>query len=67
MSLGKKVHANKPFRYVSDKAYTYDVQMRIPDTAKAKKILGFTADTSLDTMLDEIIPWIKKQIAAGTI
>jgi UDP-glucose 4-epimerase len=65
--IWKKVHADKPFRYVSDKAYTYDVQMRIPDTAKAKKILGFTADTSLDTMLDEIIPWIKKQIAAGTI
>jgi UDP-glucose 4-epimerase len=65
--IWEKVHPDKPFRYVSDKAFKYDVQMRTPDTNKAKKILGFTAETSLDTMLNEIIPWIKDQIDMGNI
>jgi hypothetical protein len=34
---------------------------------KAARILGFTATTSLDAMLDEVVPWIEQAIAAGTI
>lgn len=62
-----KIHSNKPFRYVSDTPFTYDVQKRVPDTTKAKKVLGFTATTTLDEMLDEVIPWIQKQVELGTI
>lgn len=62
-----KVNGNKPFKYVSDKPYLYDVQKRIPDTRKAKKILGFSADTTLDQALDEVIPWIKNQVELGKI
>lgn len=65
--IWKKVHGNKPFRHISDKAFIYDVQKRIPDTSKAKKLLGFEAKTSLDEMLDEVIPWIKTQIEIGLI
>lgn len=65
--IWKKINGDKPFRYVSDKAFEYDVQKRIPDTTKAKKILGYKAETSLNTMLDEVIPWIKKQVEAGAI
>jgi nucleoside-diphosphate-sugar epimerase len=65
--IWEKVNKDKPFRYVSDKPFSYDVQKRIPDVTKAKKILGFTASTSLDTMLDEIIPWVKTQIALGKL
>ncbi|HEV2756055.1 MAG TPA: NAD(P)-dependent oxidoreductase [Actinomycetota bacterium] len=56
-----------PFRYVSDEPYEYDVQRRIPSTEKAKRVLGFVADTSLDEMLDEVIPWIGAAVTAGTI
>ena len=56
-----------PFNYVSDKAYTYDVQKRIPDVSKAKKLLGFETTTSLEDALDEIVPWIKNQIEIGGI
>ena len=35
--------------------------------AKAKKLLGFEAKTSLSDALDEIIPWIKQQIEIGGI
>ena len=46
---------------------TYDVQRRVPATEKAKRVLGFEATTTLDQMLDEVIPWITAAIEAGTI
>jgi len=65
--IWKKVNPGKPFRYVCDKPFTYDVQKRIPDTRKAKKVLGFEAKTSLSEMLDEVIPWIADQIRLKNI
>lgn len=67
-AIWKKVHGSKkPFRTVSDKPFEYDVQKRVPDVTKAKKLLGFEATTTLDTMLDEVIPWIQREVDAGTI
>ncbi|KKQ01654.1 MAG: hypothetical protein US11_C0005G0010 [Candidatus Roizmanbacteria bacterium GW2011_GWA2_36_23] len=60
--IWKKINGNKKFRYVSDKPFKNDVQKRIPDVKKAKRILGFEAKTTLDEMLDEVIIWIRKQI-----
>ena len=65
--IWKKINKDTPFGYVSDEPYKYDVQKRIPDVSKAKKILGFNANTSLDAALDEIIPWISEQIKLGDI
>ncbi|HUN81731.1 MAG TPA: NAD-dependent epimerase/dehydratase family protein [Phycisphaerae bacterium] len=65
--IWKKIHPNKPFRYVSDPPFQYDVRKRVPDTRKARTILGFEATTSLSTMLDEVIPWVRAAIANGTI
>ena len=56
-----------PLRVVSDEPFEYDVQRRVPSTEKAKRVLGFEATTSLDQMLDEVIPWIRSAIEAGTI
>jgi nucleoside-diphosphate-sugar epimerase len=56
-----------PLRLVHDDPFEYDVKRRIPDTVKAKKVLGFEATTTLDEMLDELIPWIGTAIKAGTI
>lgn len=63
----QKINRERPFRYVSDAPFKYDVQKRIPSIEKAKRILGFEARTSLSEALDEIIPWIKKQIEIGGI
>jgi UDP-glucose 4-epimerase len=52
----------KPFRYVSDPPYEYDVQMRSPDVSKAARLLGFRAETRLSQILDEVIPWIRDQV-----
>lgn len=65
--IWKKMNPDKPFNYISDKPFTYDVQKRIPDTKKAQTILGFSADTSLSEALDEIIPWVVEQIEIGGI
>jgi UDP-glucose 4-epimerase len=56
-----------PFRYVSDPGFEHDVQKRVPDVAKAKRVLGFEATTSLSVMLDEVIPWIDQAIRDGSI
>ncbi len=56
-----------PLSLVSDEAYTYDVQKRVPSVEKAKDLLGFEATTTLETMLDEVIPWIVDAVKAGTI
>jgi UDP-glucose 4-epimerase len=63
----KVYKGSKPLRTVSDKPYEYDVQRRVPDVSKAKKLLGYESTTTLSTMLDEVIPWIQKEIEEGTI
>ncbi len=63
-----KVHQGaKPFAYVSDIAYEYDVQKRVPDVSKAKSLLGYEATTGLSDMLDIVIPWIANAVKDGTI
>jgi UDP-glucose 4-epimerase len=56
-----------PFRYVCDEPFAYDVQRRVPDVGKAREVLGFEATTSLDTMLDEVIPWVIEAVHAGRL
>jgi UDP-glucose 4-epimerase len=65
--IWRKINKDKPLKLLSEKPFEYDVQKRIPSTKKAKELLGFEATTSLDTALDEVIPWIKEQIKKGGI
>jgi nucleoside-diphosphate-sugar epimerase len=63
-----KVHGDgRPFHYVSDPPFEYDVQTRSPQTEKAEKLLGFRATTPLSEILDEVIPWVDEQMAVGQI
>jgi nucleoside-diphosphate-sugar epimerase len=66
--IWRKIHGpDKPFRFVSDDAFEYDVQKRVPDVSKAKRVLGYEATTSLSEMLDEVIPWIAQAMKDGSI
>jgi UDP-glucose 4-epimerase len=56
-----------PFRHISDPPFEYEVQRRIPSTEKAKRVLGFEATTTLDEMLDEVVPWIEDAVKQGLI
>jgi len=63
-----KVHgSDRKLNLVSDPPYEHDVQMRVPDVRKAREVLGFEATTTLDQMLDEVIPWVGAEIEAGRI
>jgi len=56
-----------PLHIVHDEPFTHDVQRRVPSTEKAKRVLGFEATTSLDQILDEVIPWIARAVDTGAI
>lgn len=56
-----------PFRFESDPAFEHDVQKRVADVEKAKSLLGFEATTTLDEMLDEVIPWVQDALSRGLI
>ena len=62
-----KIQPEKPFSVIFDKPFEHDVQKRIPSVKKAKRILGFEATTTLDVMLDEVIPWIQEAVALDLI
>jgi UDP-glucose 4-epimerase len=56
-----------PFSIVSDDPFEYDVQKRVPDVSKARDVLGYQATTTLDQMLDEVIPWVTEAVHAGRL
>ena len=66
-TIWKRLNPDKEFRYVSDEPFKYDVQKRVPSVEKAEKLLGFKAETKLDEILDEVVPWIAEQIKIGGI
>lgn len=54
-----EIYPGKPFNYVCDPAYEYDVQKRIPDTSKSKNVLGFEATIKLEDTIKELISYFK--------
>jgi UDP-glucose 4-epimerase len=66
--IWRKIHGpERPFAVVSDTPYEHDVAKRVPDVTKAREVLGFTAATTLDEMLDVVIPWVRQAMADGII
>ena len=66
--IWKRIRGERvPFRHVSDPPFQHDVQRRVPAVEKARKVLGFEATTSLEQMLDEVVPWIEQALASGAI
>jgi nucleoside-diphosphate-sugar epimerase len=67
-AIWRKIHGpERQLHYVSDPPFEHDVQFRVPDVRKAREVLGFEATTSLDAMLDEVIPWIATELEAGRL
>jgi nucleoside-diphosphate-sugar epimerase len=66
--IWRMVHGpERPFAVVSDPPFEHDVQMRVPDVRKARRLLGFEATTPLETMLDEVVPWVRDELGAGRL
>ena len=54
-----KINPEKPFRYISNEPFQYDVQKNVADTSKAKELLNFEAKITLEESIDEVIQYIK--------
>ena len=66
-NIWHRLREDAPFRTVSDPPFEHDVQKRVPSTEKARAVLGFEATTSLDEMLDEVVPWVVDAVGRGLI
>ena len=66
-TIWMKIQPEKPFEVIFDNPFEHDVQKRIPSVEKARRVLGFEATTTLDVMLDEVIPWIREAISQDLI
>lgn len=58
---------NLPFKFVSDPPFEYDVQYRVPDVTKAKNLLGFVSEVTLEEAVDEVVAWCGREIDAGRL
>ena len=56
-----KLNPGKEFKIVSDPAYEYDVQKRVPNVDKAKQVIGFEAKIPLEESLDEVIEYMREK------
>jgi len=63
-TIWRKINGDRPLTFVHDDPFAHDVQLRVPDVSKATRVLGFEATTTLDEMLDEVIPWIRSEMDA---
>jgi len=64
--LAKKIweHCDreKEIAFDSQKAFEHDVDCRIPDSSKAKRVLGWKPEVSLSESLEEYIHWYRDEI-----
>ena len=65
--IWRKIKGDAPLTFVHDPGFEHDVQKRVPSVDKAREVLGFECTTTLDEMLDEVIPWITAAVADGRI
>lgn len=65
--IWRKVNGDRPLSLYHDTAFEHDVQRRVPDVSKARDVLGFEATTTLEEMLDVVIPWVRRAMAEGVI
>jgi UDP-glucose 4-epimerase len=59
--IWSKINPDKPFKYVVDPPFEYDVQKRVPDVSKAYETLGFQASIPLEQSVDEVIEYLSKR------
>jgi UDP-glucose 4-epimerase len=65
--IWRKINGDAPLTFVHDPPFEHDVHKRVPSVDKAREVLGFECTTTLDEMLDEVIPWITTAVADGRI
>lgn len=51
----------KEFKVKLVKSFKYDIQRRVPDVSKAKKLLNWEAKVGLEDGLEEVVLWLKNK------
>jgi len=59
--IWKILKPNTEFNYTCETGYKYDVQKRVPNTNKAKEVLGFEAEVGLVESVKEVINYMIKK------
>jgi nucleoside-diphosphate-sugar epimerase len=62
-----KLRGEEPLRVEHDPPFEHDVARRVPSVDKARRLLGVECTTSLEDMLDEVIPWVVRAVRDGAI
>jgi len=66
-AIWRHINGKRPLAMVHNEPFAHDVQRRVPDVDKARRVLGFEATTTLEDMLAEVIPWIERAVADGLL
>lgn len=65
--IWRRLRGEQPLRVVHDPPFEHDVARRVPSVDKAGRLLGIECTTSLEDMLDEVIPWVVRAVRDGAI
>jgi len=60
--IWRKLRADPP-AISPRRGYLNDVQRRVPDVGKARRLLGWEATTPLETVVDQVIEWMRSRAA----
>lgn len=66
-NIWHRINGDATFEWESDDPFEHDVQKRVPSVDKARDVLGFECTTTLDEMLDTVVPWIIQAVDDGLI
>jgi len=62
--IWKILKPDTKFNYTCETGYKYDVQKRVPNTDKAKEVLGFEAEVGLEESVIEVVNYMVKKVHA---
>jgi nucleoside-diphosphate-sugar epimerase len=66
-AIWRRLRPGEELRYECDDPFAHDVAARVPSVAKARDRLGFEATTTLDEILDEVVPWVADALDRGLL
>ena len=66
-AIWRRLRPGEELRYECDDPFAHDVAARVPSVAKARDRLGFEATTTLDEILDEVVPWVADAVDRGLV
>ncbi|MFI5046359.1 MAG: NAD-dependent epimerase/dehydratase family protein [Acidimicrobiia bacterium] len=66
-AIWRRLRPGEELRYECDDPFAHDVAERVPSVAKARDRLGFEATTTLDEILDEVVPWVVDAVDRGLV